>query len=132
MYCAFDVVVASVVNRSAPAPAGAVASVAKLTAPPGRVSSVDQPWVLVGVTTMVVAAAATPIATVATSATSAVELNRNFFIWAISFIDFSRDQRAVPRVPTRVGGKTPRTDHGYEDPPWQPRICAGLTTASVQ
>src|SRR3954469_18161345 len=58
MYCAFAVVVASVVYCNAPAPAGAVASTTKFTAPPGLVSSVVQPCVFVGVTTTVLAALA--------------------------------------------------------------------------
>src|SRR3954454_12051724 len=58
MYCAFAVTVASVCRRSAPLPAGAVGSTTKLTVPPGRVSAVDQPCVLVGVTTPVEAATA--------------------------------------------------------------------------
>src|SRR3954453_3601654 len=58
MYCAFAVVVRSVVNCSAPAPAGAVESTTKFTAPPGLVSSVVQPCVFVGVTTTVLAALA--------------------------------------------------------------------------
>src|SRR4051794_31293135 len=96
MYCAFAAFVLSVVSCSAPAPAGAVASVTKLTAPPGRVSAVVQPCGLLWRTTTGLAAAATPIATLATSATSAVELNRNFFIWAISFIDFQSGPACCP------------------------------------
>src|SRR5690348_17063211 len=63
MYCAFAVLEASVVSCSAPELAGAVASATKFTAPPGRVSAVDQPCVFAGVTTTVSAAAATPTAT---------------------------------------------------------------------
>src|SRR4051812_32236352 len=60
MYWAFAAVVASVVSCNAPLPAGAVASTTKFTAPPGRVSAVLQPCVLVGVTTIGAAASAVP------------------------------------------------------------------------
>src|SRR4051812_11166979 len=65
MYWAFAVVVASVVSRSAPLPAGAVGSTTKFTSPPGRVSAVDQPSWWFGVTTVCPGGAA--IATTGTS-----------------------------------------------------------------
>src|SRR4051794_26010488 len=111
MYCAFAAVVASVVSCSAPLPAGAVASVTKFTAPPGRVSAVDQPCVLVGLTTTVAAVAtATRIsASVATAAPSEI-----FF--------FMRDSFDIRRFSARSGHRA-----AGRDPARGPSAAAGET-----